>query len=86
VREFVQRLGRILRRGEGKQAVLYEVIARETREERVAERRRTATVHGRHGRHGQDEKDEEDGKDGNTLIGRVKEPVSQRLLWDDSQS
>ena len=39
-REFVQRLGRILRRGEGKQAVLYEVIARETREERVADRRR----------------------------------------------
>lgn len=41
-REFVQRLGRILRRGEGKQAVLYEVIARETREERVAEQRRIA--------------------------------------------
>jgi superfamily II DNA or RNA helicase len=39
-REFVQRLGRILRRGDGKQAVLYEVIARETREERVADRRR----------------------------------------------
>jgi len=39
-REFVQRLGRILRRGVGKQAVLYEVIARETREERVADRRR----------------------------------------------
>lgn len=41
-REFVQRLGRILRRGDGKQAVLYEVIARETREERVAEQRRIA--------------------------------------------
>lgn len=40
-REFVQRLGRILRRGDGKRAVLYEVIARETREERVADRRRT---------------------------------------------
>ncbi|MCP5196776.1 MAG: DEAD/DEAH box helicase [Gammaproteobacteria bacterium] len=39
-REFVQRLGRILRRGDDKQAVLYEVIARETREERVADRRR----------------------------------------------
>lgn len=39
-REFVQRLGRILRRGDGKQAILYEVIARETREERVANRRR----------------------------------------------
>ena len=39
-REFVQRLGRILRRGESKRAVLYEVIARETREERVSERRR----------------------------------------------
>ena len=41
-REFVQRLGRILRRGDGKQALLYEVIARETGEERVADRRRTA--------------------------------------------
>lgn len=40
-REFIQRLGRILRRGDGKQAILYEVIARETREERVADRRRT---------------------------------------------
>jgi superfamily II DNA or RNA helicase len=48
-REFVQRLGRILRRGEGKQAVLYEVIARETREERVADRRRENVVHGREG-------------------------------------
>ena len=40
-REFIQRLGRILRRGEGKQAILYEVVSRETREERVAEQRRT---------------------------------------------
>ena len=40
-REFVQRLGRILRRGDGKRAILYEVIARETREERVADRRRS---------------------------------------------
>jgi superfamily II DNA or RNA helicase len=39
-REFVQRLGRILRKSEGKRAVLYEVVARATREERVAERRR----------------------------------------------
>lgn len=38
-REFVQRLGRILRRGKGKRAVLYEVVSRETREERVSERR-----------------------------------------------
>jgi superfamily II DNA or RNA helicase len=39
-REFVQRLGRLLRKSEGKRAVLYEVVARATREERVAERRR----------------------------------------------
>lgn len=39
-RELVQRLGRIIRRAEGKQAVLYEIIARDTREERVSERRR----------------------------------------------
>ncbi|HUM89772.1 MAG TPA: DEAD/DEAH box helicase family protein [Candidatus Competibacter sp.] len=46
-REFVQRLGRILRRGDGKQAVLYEVVARETREERVADRRRALPDAGR---------------------------------------
>ncbi|MEW6733616.1 MAG: DEAD/DEAH box helicase family protein [Acidobacteriota bacterium] len=39
-REFVQRLGRILRRAEGKRAVLYEVIAKRTREEQVSHRRR----------------------------------------------
>ncbi len=39
-RELVQRLGRIIRKAEGKQAVLYEIIARNTREERVSERRR----------------------------------------------
>ena len=40
VREHVQRLGRILRRGEGKKAVLYEVIAEDTAEEYVSNRRR----------------------------------------------
>ncbi len=40
VREHVQRLGRILRRGEGKQALLYEVITEDTAEEYVSNRRR----------------------------------------------
>ncbi len=40
VREHVQRLGRILRRKEGKQAVLYEVVAEDTAEEFTSERRR----------------------------------------------
>ena len=40
VREHVQRLGRILRRGEGKQAVLYEVVAEDTAEEFTSSRRR----------------------------------------------
>ncbi len=40
VREHVQRLGRILRRGEGKQALLYEVVAEDTAEEFTSERRR----------------------------------------------
>jgi len=40
-REFTQRLGRILRPSEGKtRAILYEVVAEETSEERVADRRR----------------------------------------------
>ncbi len=40
VREHVQRLGRILRRREGKQAVLYEVVVRGSSEERTSARRR----------------------------------------------
>ena len=40
VREHVQRLGRILRRGEGKRAVLYEVITKGTGEEGLSDRRR----------------------------------------------
>jgi superfamily II DNA or RNA helicase len=40
VREHVQRLGRILRRKEGKQAVLYEIVTQDTVEDRISERRR----------------------------------------------
>ncbi|MCB1713952.1 MAG: DEAD/DEAH box helicase family protein [Candidatus Competibacteraceae bacterium] len=39
-REFIQRLGRILRRSKDKQAILYEIVARDTREEHVLRRRR----------------------------------------------
>lgn len=39
-REYIQRLGRVLRKGQGdKQAILYEVIAEETAEEGVSRRR-----------------------------------------------
>lgn len=41
-REYIQRLGRVLRKGKGeKQAILYEVVAEETTEEGVSRRRRT---------------------------------------------
>ncbi len=41
-REYIQRLGRVLRKGQGnKRAVLYEVVAEETTEEQVSRRRRT---------------------------------------------
>jgi superfamily II DNA or RNA helicase len=40
VREHVQRLGRILRRVEGKRALLIEVLSASTAEERVSQRRR----------------------------------------------
>jgi len=40
VREHVQRLGRVLRRKEGKRAVLYEVVSAATSEEWVSRRRR----------------------------------------------
>ena len=41
-REYIQRLGRVLRKGnvKNKQAILYEVIAENTSEERTSERRR----------------------------------------------
>ena len=39
-REYIQRLGRVLRKVENKQAILYEVIARKTLEEGKAQRRR----------------------------------------------
>jgi superfamily II DNA or RNA helicase len=42
-REFIQRLGRILRRSKDKRAILYEVVARNTREEQVLRRRRQQT-------------------------------------------
>ena len=42
-REFIQRLGRILRRSGDKQAVLYEIVARATREEHILRRRRQTT-------------------------------------------
>jgi len=40
VREHVQRLGRILRKTEGKRATLYELVASNTSEERTSDRRR----------------------------------------------
>ena len=40
VREHVQRLGRVLRKREGKRAVLYEILTRGTGEESISERRR----------------------------------------------
>ncbi|MFC6904659.1 DEAD/DEAH box helicase [Halalkalicoccus tibetensis] len=39
-REFTQRLGRVLRPGEGKRALLYELVSEDTAEENVAARRR----------------------------------------------
>jgi superfamily II DNA or RNA helicase len=39
-REYVQRLGRVLRKSGNSQAALYEVIARKTVDERIAQRRR----------------------------------------------
>jgi superfamily II DNA or RNA helicase len=39
-REYIQRLGRVLRKRGNAQAVLYEVIARKTVDERIARQRR----------------------------------------------
>jgi superfamily II DNA or RNA helicase len=45
-REYVQRLGRILRKRENKTAVLYEVICRKTVEEGISQRRRRKVKYG----------------------------------------
>ncbi|MDX2211900.1 MAG: DEAD/DEAH box helicase family protein [Oculatellaceae cyanobacterium bins.114] len=48
-REYIQRLGRVLRKGQAhKRAILYEVIAEETTEENVSRRRRTPPQSHRH--------------------------------------
>ncbi|MBF0455966.1 MAG: DEAD/DEAH box helicase family protein [Magnetococcales bacterium] len=47
VREHVQRLGRILRPREGKQAVLYELVSEDTAEQFTSERRRQHTAYQR---------------------------------------
>lgn len=48
-REHVQRLGRILRRAEGKEAVLYELVSEGTSEMNVSERRRKDDAYTAHG-------------------------------------
>jgi len=48
-REFLQRLGRLLRPREGKKAILYEIIARGTGEERTASRRKRMIRKGKRG-------------------------------------
>lgn len=47
VREHVQRLGRILRPGEGKRAVLYELVSAGTTEEHASSRRRQHSAYAR---------------------------------------
>jgi superfamily II DNA or RNA helicase len=54
-REHIQRLGRILRKKENKQAILYEVVTRNTTEENISQRRTDA-------RQFQDAKSQKDGK------------------------
>lgn len=44
-REYVQRLGRVLRKQGNAQAVLYEVIARNTVDERIAQQRKSRSQH-----------------------------------------
>ena len=43
-REYTQRLGRILRKSEGKYAILYEVVTKDTLEKGVSQRRRRKPV------------------------------------------
>jgi superfamily II DNA or RNA helicase len=43
-REYVQRLGRILRPREGKRAILYELVTSQTGEEHTSRRRKEALI------------------------------------------
>src|SRR4030042_7130944 len=45
-REYIQRLGRLLRKVEGKKAKLLEIVSRETVEVRISRRRRQKTGNG----------------------------------------
>jgi superfamily II DNA or RNA helicase len=53
-REHVQRLGRILRKTEGKEAILYEVVTAGTAEERISERRSNVNQFRAARNHGED--------------------------------
>jgi superfamily II DNA or RNA helicase len=44
-REYVQRLGRVLRKQGSAQAILYEIIARSTVDERIAQQRKSRSKH-----------------------------------------
>jgi superfamily II DNA or RNA helicase len=44
-REYVQRLGRILRKQGSTEAILYEIIARHTVDERIAQQRKSRSKH-----------------------------------------
>ena len=46
VREHVQRLGRVLRKQDGKRAVLYELVSGGTSEQFTSERRRDHSAYG----------------------------------------
>ena len=67
-REYVQRLGRILRKKEGKEAVLYEIIAEETTETGTAKRRKEA-ISGR----------KKPGKSENKAEGRIGGKTEKRI-------
>lgn len=62
-RAYVQRLGRILRKKEGKEAVLYELIAAETSETGTARRRKEGLSKGK-GSAGRDERKEQEKPEG----------------------
>ena len=101
-REYIQRLGRVLRKGnvKNKQAILYEVIAENTSEERTSERRRGVEREPQTGRerrdgtgnlqvvygNGSGRKSYKAAEKKSNSKYKTRKPHKQMNIWDDDES
>ncbi len=91
-REYTQRLGRVLRKGQdkNKQAILYEVVTEDTSEEGTSARRRGVPSNEPQRTQRTQRKEEEEGKKGNLRVvygtnqEKTQRAAEQMTLWKDS--